>query len=152
MTNDAPGPFPNGGGDPPNFKGTVGQIMKFIVGTTVTGESDTSFDPSASGATLRGGSQQSPSMVRLADGNGGITSGVSIDKYRMLTLNELPVHTILNNTLWAGMRDGASYTLTLDSIPIDESPELQPWWIHQSLQLVVPRRRIHRRLWSTTRL
>jgi len=107
MTNDAPGPFPNGGGDPPNFKVTVGQIMKFIVGTTVTGESDTSFDPSASGATLRGGSQQSPSMVRLADGNGGITSGVNIDKYRMLTLNELPLHTLLNNTLWAGMRPPA---------------------------------------------
>jgi FtsP/CotA-like multicopper oxidase with cupredoxin domain len=107
MTNDAPGPFPNGGGDPPNFKVTVGQIMKFIVGTTVTGEGDTSFDPSVSGATLRGGSQQSPSMVRLADGIGGITSGVSIDKYRMLTLNELPLHTLLNNTLWAGMRPPA---------------------------------------------
>src|SRR5208337_1691512 len=54
-----------------------------------------------------GGSQQSPSIVRLADGNGGITSGVSIDKYRMLTLNELPLHTLLNNTLWAGMRPPA---------------------------------------------
>lgn len=107
MTNDAPSPFPNGGGDPPNFKVTVGEIMKFIVGTTVTGGGDTSFDPSASGATLRGGSQQSPFMVRLADGNGGITSGVSIDKYRMLTLNELPLHAILNNTLWAGMRPPA---------------------------------------------
>jgi FtsP/CotA-like multicopper oxidase with cupredoxin domain len=109
MTNDAPGPFPNGGGDPPNFKGTVGQIMKFIVGTTVTGGSDTSFDPSASGATLRGGGHQPPSMIRLADGNGGITSGVNIDKYRMLTLIEVgnPLHPILNNTLWAGMRPPA---------------------------------------------
>ncbi|MGD0423323.1 MAG: multicopper oxidase domain-containing protein, partial [Candidatus Bathyarchaeia archaeon] len=107
MTNDAPGPFPHGGGDPPNFKVTVGEIMKFIVGTRVTGGSDTSFDPSASGATLRGGSHQPPSMVRLADGIGGITSGVNIDKYRMLTLNELPVHTLLNNTLWTGMRPSA---------------------------------------------
>jgi spore coat protein A len=109
MTNDAPGPFPDGGGDPPNFKDTVGQIMKFIVGTTVTGGSDTSFDPSAAGATLRGGAQQPSPIVRLADGLGGIASGVNIDKYRMLTLVEVegeggPLHPILNNTLWGGMR------------------------------------------------
>jgi len=104
MTNDAPGPFPNGGGGPSNIKETIGQVMKFIVGTTITGGKDTSFDPSASGAMLRGGSQQPPPIVRLADGNGGITPGVNVDKYRMLTLNELPTHVILNNTLWAGLR------------------------------------------------
>ena len=113
MTNDAPGPFPDGGGDPPNFKGTVGQIMKFIVGTTVTGGSDASFDPSTPGVTLRGGGQQPASIVRLADGIGGIASGVNIDKYRMLTLVEVegdggPLHPILNNTLWAGMRPSSN--------------------------------------------
>jgi FtsP/CotA-like multicopper oxidase with cupredoxin domain len=113
MTNDTLAPFPDGGSDPPNFKGTVGQIMKFIVGTTVTGGSDSSFDPSTLGITLRGGGQQPAPVVRLADGIGGVASGVNIDKYRMLTLIEVEgdrglLHVVLNNTLWAGTRPSSN--------------------------------------------
>jgi FtsP/CotA-like multicopper oxidase with cupredoxin domain len=107
--------------------------MKFIVGTTVTGGKDTSFDPSTPGATLRGGSQQLPSMVRLADGLGGIAPGVNIDKYRMLTLVEVagdggPLHPILNNTLWDGMRPS-------DNTQIPASVRLGPNYLSEIPQV-----------------
>jgi spore coat protein A len=132
MTNDAPGPFPDGGGDPPKFKETVGQIMRFNVGTTVTGGSDTSFDPSTPGATLRGGTGQPPSIVRLADAIGGIAPRVNIDRYRMLTLVEVegeggPLHPILNNTLWGGTRqsgEGIPGYLQLGPNYLSELPQV----------------------------
>ncbi len=120
MTNDAVTPYPSGGSGPgqdpgpapatsTSFENTVGQIMKFVVGTTVTGGKDKSFNPAASGVSLRGRSRQPPAIVRLADGLGSIATEVKIDKKRMLTLVEVegpggPINPLVNNTGWKGLR------------------------------------------------
>ena len=107
MTNDAPAPYPMGDAPDPNTNGT---IMKFIVGNTITGFKDKSFDPAKTGAKLRGCSDDlPPPIVRLSDGNGGLNPRVKIDKRRMLTLVEVegaggPLAPIVNNTMWEGKR------------------------------------------------
>jgi FtsP/CotA-like multicopper oxidase with cupredoxin domain len=60
MTNDAPAPYPSGDPPDPNTNGTV---MKFIVGTTITGGQDRSFNPAKPGARLRGGFMMPPPIV-----------------------------------------------------------------------------------------
>ncbi len=108
MTNDASAPYPMGDTPDPNTNGT---IMKFIVGTNVTGNRDQSFNPAAKGAVLRGCRFGLPEpIVRLSDGNGGLNPKVKIDKHRMLTLLEIsgeggPLAPVLNNTGWEGKRD-----------------------------------------------
>lgn len=119
MTNDAVTPYPTGGGGPGGdsgpgpatsqaFLNTVGQIMKFKVGTCITGRKDTSFDPASKCAVLRSHGFNTPEpIIRLADGKGGIAKGVKIDKRRMITLVEVsgqggPLAPILNNTRWEG--------------------------------------------------
>jgi FtsP/CotA-like multicopper oxidase with cupredoxin domain len=101
LVNKAKAPFPSG--DPPDPR-TTGQVMEFRVNLPLSG-TDTSFDPAASGATLRGGPNQQAAIVRLADGAGALASGVVPDKVRQLTLNEVegpegPLEVILNNTDW----------------------------------------------------
>ena len=92
----------------PEFLNTVGQIMKFKVGTKITGKKDKSFDPATNMRPYEMGKCKSPEpIVRLADGKGGIAKGVKIDKYRMITLIEVageggPLAPILNNTRWDG--------------------------------------------------
>jgi spore coat protein A, manganese oxidase len=80
---------------------------------------DTSFNPAAPGATLRGGPNQPPLIVRLADPiNGTIAPGVTINRRRQLTLNEFlttvppdqppaawPIEILCNNTKWNGIRE-----------------------------------------------
>ena len=70
IMNSANGPFP-AGPIVPDPAGTA-ELMQFQV--SVTPVTDTSFDPAAAGATLRGGaaSNQPAPIVRLADGAGGI--------------------------------------------------------------------------------
>ena len=108
MTNDAPSPYPMGDIPDPN---TNGVIMKFIVGQTVTGFKDRSFDPAKQGAKLRGCLPNlPPAIVRLSDANGGLNPKVKINKRRMLTLIEIPgdngpLAPILNNTGWDGKRN-----------------------------------------------
>ncbi|MBI3449606.1 MAG: multicopper oxidase domain-containing protein [Acidobacteria bacterium] len=89
---------------------TLGRIMQFRV-KAATG-TDTSYDPSL-GAALR------TPMVRLVNPTSGtLASGVTVQKTRQLTLNEVieapvtvngfdfeggPQEVLVNNTMWAGM-------------------------------------------------
>ena len=85
VTNTALAPYP--GGDPPD-PNTTAELMQFRVTLPLTG-TDTSFNPAAPGATLRGGNNQPPAIVRLADGNGSISPGVMVNKKRQLILREV---------------------------------------------------------------
>lgn len=106
VMNFAPGPFP-GGGILPDPNGTA-ELMQFKVsGTPVA---DTSFNPAAFGATLRGGAGQPPAIVRLADGAGGINPLVTVNRKRQLVLREVmgpggPLEVLMNNTKFGGLQD-----------------------------------------------
>jgi spore coat protein A len=109
IVNTANAPFP--GGDPPD-PNTTEELMQFRVNLPLVG-TDTSFDPAAPGATLRGGASQPPAIVRLADGDGGINPAVTISKKRQLILREVegpggPVEVFVNNSKWGGLREGTS--------------------------------------------
>jgi spore coat protein A len=93
-------PFPKGA--PPNGN-TLGRVILFRVGPGPV--ADASYDP-ASGVPLR------PEMIRLADPAAGtLAAGVTADKTRQLTLNEVlsaagePLEILLNNTEWDGFRE-----------------------------------------------
>lgn len=98
VTNDAKAPFPNGAAANPQ---TVGQIMQFRVGTTITGGTDNSTPVNA--LVLR----PTP-LVKLANFvTGAVAPGVTVSKYRKLTLNEVmgmggPTEVLVNNTKWMG--------------------------------------------------
>ena len=124
LTNSAKAPFPAGTSPDPN---TIGQIMQFRVGTTVTGGIDNSFDPSVSGATIRGGAGQPSAIVRLSNSIGGLGAGVTPSVKRMLTLKEVPgpggpIIVLCNNTEFEGKRlavsmDTAGALMLGDPIP-----------------------------------
>ena len=119
LRNSAKAPFPAGAAPVAN---TTGQIMQFrVVGTPGT---DLSFNPALAGATLRGGVEQGPAIVRLVNPATG-TEAVNIQKTRQLTLNEVmgmpqpafdpvtgvmtaypggPLEILVNNTKWGGER------------------------------------------------
>ena len=91
-------PFPKGA--PPN--GTAeGRVLQVRVGPSSSFVPDASYDP-ASGIPLR------PSMIRLAaPAAGALAPGVTADKTRQLTLNEVlgpggPLELLVNNTEWHG--------------------------------------------------
>jgi FtsP/CotA-like multicopper oxidase with cupredoxin domain len=104
MTNDVPAPFPTGGLIPGalNQQG-MAQIMQFKVTAPLQG-TDASCNPAAGGCT-----RPTP-IVALADGNGGVASGVHIDKIRQFALKEHegqggsggPVDVFVNNTRYDG--------------------------------------------------
>ena len=107
ILNTANAPFP--GGDPPDRLSTM-ELMQFVVDQSFT-PPDTSFNPATPGATLRGGTDQPPAIVRLTDGSGGIASGVTISQKRQLVLREVqgdggPLEVLVNNTKWDGLREG----------------------------------------------
>ena len=114
LLNIANAPYPSG--DPPDPQ-TNGQIMQFRINLPLQGI-DTSFDPSRPRATLRGGRDQPPAIVRLALPRlGVIAPGVTISKRRQIILNEVegeggPIEVLVNNTKWDGRREG-----TGDPIP-----------------------------------
>jgi spore coat protein A len=91
-------PYPKGS---PPMGSTLGQIIQFRVGATSTFNPDNSYDP-ASGIALR------PPMVRLVDPAAGtLANGVTANKTRQLTLNEIigaggPLEILVNNTKWDG--------------------------------------------------
>ena len=80
-------------------------------GLAATPVADTSFNPAAPGATLRGGAGQPPAIVRLADGAGGINPAVTVNRKRQLVLREVmgpggPLEVLVNNTKFGGLQDG----------------------------------------------
>ena len=107
LRNIARTPYPKG--ENPNGA-TLGQILQFRVQPRAAGAVvDASFNP-ASGGALRGGTGQGSAMVRLAaPTTGTLGSGVTVQKTRQLTLNEVigaggPLEILVNNTKWNGMR------------------------------------------------
>ncbi len=99
LKNTARTPFPDGA---PAKASTTGRIMQFRVSTTAP--ADTSYNPSTL-AALR------TPMERLVDPVAGTpAAGVTIDKKRQLTLNEVmgpggPLEVLVNNTKWSGESD-----------------------------------------------
>jgi len=113
IMNSANGPFP-GGDIVPDPNGTA-ELMQFRVSPTPV--ADTSFNPAAVEATLRGGAGKPPLIVRLAFNTGVINPAVTLSKKRQLVLREImgpggPLEVLVNNTLFNGTRNG-----TVNPIP-----------------------------------
>ena len=118
LTNNAPGPFPGGlipGVDAGQLN--MNKIMQFEI-IPLRGV-DTSCNPAA------GGCRRPQPMVRLADGKGQLSSGVTISRVRQLVLKEHeglggPEEVLVNNTHWDGL---ASPSIASD-FPADGISEL----------------------------
>jgi spore coat protein A, manganese oxidase len=120
LTNDGQVPFPSGSElDPAD---PTRNVMQFQV-TLPLSSKDTTYNP-ASGKPLRGGSNQEPAIVRLANpATGALAAGVTPSAKRQLVLFEMedpfgnggnaagtPVEDLINNTKWSGKRDGGGNT------------------------------------------
>jgi spore coat protein A len=120
VTNDAKAPYP--GGSPPDPR-TVGQIMQFRVGPALAAGTDTSCNPAVAGQCAR----PNP-IVKLAN-NGAIGTGVTVNKKRQLTLNEVigaggPLEILVNNTKWDGLRSANIAAFFAGSNGISELPQV----------------------------
>ncbi len=126
LTNDAQVPFASG--DPLDPADPTREVMQFKVCLPLQG-TDTSFNP-AKGGSLRGGPNQEPKIVRLANGAGGLAAGVRPNATRQLALVEYetpfgngtntqgtPIIDLINNTKWNGHRDGGGFPPIPGSIP-----------------------------------
>ena len=109
LVNDAPYPFPGGNLTDPNLDG---KIMQFRV-TKKLSSTDTSFNPAATGATLRRGDD---TTVRVADGHGSLATNVEVDNTRRLVLIEMedpdtgsPVKVLINNSHYDGLAPMGSF-------------------------------------------
>ena len=120
LTNDANVPFPSGAAlDPAD---PTREVMQFQVSLPLSSQ-DNTYNP-AGGAPLRGGRNQEPVIVRLANpATGALASGVNLAAKRQMVLFEFedpfgnggntagtPVEDFINNTKWAGRRDGGGNT------------------------------------------
>lgn len=137
MTNSAKAPFPKGASADPK---TTGQIMQFRVGRTVTGGTDTSFNPAAIGAILRGGTSPQPSIIRLASA-GTVATGVTPDATRKLTLIEIagpggPLEVLVNNTKGDG-------TLSPNAGGITEMPRVGSTEVWEIINLTADAHPVH---------
>jgi spore coat protein A len=110
LTNDAQVPFPSG--TPLTKHDPTRSVMQFRVNLPLSSQ-DTTYDP-ARGAPLRGGRNQEPIIVRLADpSTGQLAPGVNPSVARQLVLFEAegptgqPLEDLVNNTKWRGIRDRA---------------------------------------------
>src|SRR5579883_2650834 len=103
LVNTAVFPFPSGGPPDPNVDG---QVMQFRVSLPLSSR-DTTFNP-ANGGSLRGGRNQEPAIVRLANpATGTLAAGVQPSLTRQLILLEVegpggPFEVTLNNSHWDG--------------------------------------------------
>lgn len=110
LTNTAVFPFPSGGAPDPNVDG---RVMQFRVNLPSTTSVDTTYNP-ASGAPLRGGRNQEPAIVQLANQQTGtLGAGVTPQRKRQLVLLEVegpggPLMVTLNNSRWTGVHDGTN--------------------------------------------
>ncbi len=109
VTNTAVFPFPSGGPPDPNVDG---RVMQFRVNQPLSSR-DTTYNP-ASGAPLRGGHNQEPAIVQLADQKTGtLGAGVTPQLTRQLVLLEVegpggPLMVTLQNSRWTGVHDGTN--------------------------------------------
>jgi len=98
LKNNAKTPFPAGVAPDGN---TTGRVMQFVVNPAST-LPDEPYNPAA------GGNLRQP-MIRLANAvTGAVGAGVTVNKARQLTLNEVmgmagPLEALVNNTKWNGM-------------------------------------------------
>ena len=113
MRNTGRTPYPKGA---PPAASTLGQIVQFrVLPGAVT---DASYNP-ASGIALR------PAMVRLVNpATGALAAGVTANKTRQLTLNEImgaggPLEVLVNNTKWDGKRSDGSVRADFVAITIN---------------------------------
>ncbi|MDR0344306.1 MAG: multicopper oxidase domain-containing protein, partial [Nocardiopsaceae bacterium] len=113
LRNNAPAPFPDG--EAANFDpATSGRIMQFRVNQPLSGQ-DNTFDP-ASGDPLRGGQNQLPAIVRLADpatGQPGRGVQPTVGVTRQLVFVEAEndngsIEYLVNNMIQDGVRQGTN--------------------------------------------
>jgi len=112
LVNDAVAPYPSGSAPDP---ATNGRIMQFKVDQdlTLSPNGDRTYNP-ASGAPLRGGANEEPAIVRLANPvTGTLAAGVTPTVKRQLALVEAegpggPLEVLINNTKWKGVHDGTT--------------------------------------------
>jgi FtsP/CotA-like multicopper oxidase with cupredoxin domain len=149
LVNSAKGPYPNGMAPDPS---TTGQVMEFRVTLPLSG-TDASFNP-ASGASLRGETNQPPKIVRLVDPvKGTLAAGVSPKVTRQLVLVEVeglggPIEVLVNNTKWDGTRSD-----TMEPIPgvvddghgngISESPQVGSTEVWEIVNLTMDAHPMH---------
>ncbi len=114
LKNNAKTPFPAGvapGGT------TTGRVMQFVVDPASTLPGEEYYDP-AGNIPLR------QPMIRLVDQNlGALGAGVTIDKTRQMTLNEVmgpagPLAALVNNSKWNGKRSSGA-VINGGSAPFD---------------------------------
>jgi len=112
LTNDAQVPFPSG--SPLDASDPTRSVMQFRVNLPLSSR-DTTYDP-ASGGPLRGGRNQEPIIVRLANPSSGqLAPDVKPSITRQLILFEAegpagqPLEDLINNTKWRGIRDRAGH-------------------------------------------
>ena len=98
------------GNQTPSDPATTGKVLQFkvVIGAAAT---DSSFNPAATGATIRKGVD---TIVRLVDPTTGtLAKNVKPDLTRELTLNEIassggPLEILINNTRWTGRQPDAN--------------------------------------------
>jgi spore coat protein A len=106
-------PYPKG---TPPMGSTVGQILQVRVAKS--GPADLSYDP-AKCDSLR------PPMIRLVNAaTGALAAGVTAQKTRQLTLNEVigaggPLEVLVNNTRWDGRREDGSTRSDFTPVTVD---------------------------------
>ena len=113
MRNTGRTPYPKGA--PPGGS-NLGQIIQFRVNQPFVGP-DNSYNP-ASGVPLR------PPMVRLVNpATGALAAGVTAQKTRQLTLNEVmgmggPLEVLVNNTKWSGEQPDGSVRADFTAVSV----------------------------------
>jgi len=120
LSNDSQVPFPSG--TPLDPADPTRSVMQFQVSLPLSSQ-DRTYNP-ASGRPLRGGKNQEPAIVRLANAaTGTIAAGVTLSATRQLVLFEFedpngnggntpgtPIEDLINNSKWNGKRDGGSFS------------------------------------------
>lgn len=133
LTNDAVFPYPSGGPPDPNVDG---KVMQFRVNLPLSSQ-DTTINPASRGVTLRGGRNQEPAIVPLANQQQGtLCPGLRPQLTRQLVLLEVegpggPLMVTLNNSRWTGVHDGTKTPIS-GSVPASMG---QPYFFTEQPQI-----------------
>jgi len=149
LANNAKAPYPKGAPADPK---TTGKIMQFIVQPSLSDPAgDTSYNPAL------GGSPRLTTMNKLVNFTAGtLAAGVTVQKRRILTLNEVmgmggPLEVLVNNTKWSGKRmlaDGSHVSIpdsTVDVLgnALTELPKVGDMEIWEIVNLTADAHPIH---------